>query len=85
MDYGVPKKSIAIERYAEEVARYAEQALKKIEYRSSAMLAIVEKKLTLNYRVPDEERLAWARPIAAKIEQELPKDRTKVMAKCKRQ
>ncbi len=32
---------------------------------------MVEKQLALNYRVPDEKRLEWARPIAARIKNDL--------------
>ncbi|MFA6543323.1 MAG: PVC-type heme-binding CxxCH protein [Limisphaerales bacterium] len=80
MDYGSPRKTRTAENYAEAVAKYAEQALRQVRYHDSAPLAMVEKKLTLNYRVPDANRLAWARPIAAQIKDELPKDRTQVYA-----
>ena len=80
MDYGVPAKSIALERYAEEVAKYAEVALSKVEYHDAVPINIVEKNITLNYRVPDEKRLEWARPIAAKVENELPKSLPEVYA-----
>lgn len=81
MDYGAPKKTIAADDYAAAVAKYAEQALKQIEYRDHVPLAMVEKKLTLNYRVPDAQRLEWARPIAAKIENDVPKDKQEVYAR----
>ncbi len=81
MDYGSPKKTIAADSYAEAVAKYAEQALKQVQYRDHAPLAIVEKKLALNYRVPDEKRLEWARPIAARIENDVPKDKQEVYAR----
>ncbi|MDZ4288262.1 MAG: PVC-type heme-binding CxxCH protein [Prosthecobacter sp.] len=80
MDYGAPKKSFTTDSYAEAVAKYAEQALKKIQYQDSAPLAMVEKKLKLNYRVPDEKRLEWARPIAARIENELAKNKQEIYA-----
>ena len=80
MDYGSPAKSITIERYAEEVAKYAELALAKVEYHDAVPIDIVEKNITLNYRVPDEKRLEWARPIASKIEDELPKSLPEVYA-----
>lgn len=80
MDYGSPSKTVSISSYAESVARYAEKALAKIEYQDSVPLGIVEKRLTLRYRVPDEKRLEWARPIAAKIENELPKNIPEVYA-----
>lgn len=81
MDYGAPKKTIDAEAYAEAVAKYAERALRQVQYHDTAPLAIVEKKLTLNYRVPDEKRLEWARPIAARIENDLAKDKREVYAK----
>ena len=80
MDYGSPSKPVSISSYAESVARYAEKALAKIEYQDSVPLGIVEKNLTLRYRVPDEKRLEWARPIAVKIENELPKTIPEVYA-----
>ncbi len=81
MDYGSPKKTITVDSYAEAVAKYAEQALAQVQYRDTVPLAIVEKKLMLNYRVPDEKRLAWARPIAARIVDDLAKDKQEVYAK----
>jgi hypothetical protein len=81
MDYGSPKKAITADEYASAVAGYAEQALKQVHYHDSVPLAMVEKTLTLNYRVPDEERLAWARPIAARIENDVPKDKQEVYAR----
>lgn len=80
MDYGAASKSIKMDRYAEEVAKYAEVALAKVEYQDSVPINIVEKNITLNYRVPDAKRLDWARPIAAKIENELPKNQPEVYA-----
>ena len=80
MDYGSPKKTMSGDEYAESVARYAEQALRQVKHHDTAPLAMVEKKLTLNYRVPDEQRLAWARPIAARIVDDLPKDKQEVYA-----
>lgn len=81
MDYGAPKKSFTTDSYAEAVAKYAEQALKQVQYHTSAPLAMVEKKLKLNYRVPDEKRLEWAKPIAARVVDDLAKDKLEVYAK----
>ncbi|XZE51613.1 neutral/alkaline non-lysosomal ceramidase N-terminal domain-containing protein [Planctomycetaceae bacterium SH139] len=80
MDYGVPAKSISMERYAHAVARYAETALGKIEYRDFASIGIVEQDITLKYRTPDDQRLRWAKPIAAQIEDDRPKTMTEVYA-----
>ncbi len=81
MDYGSPAKLIGMERYAQAVAKYAEQALSSIRYQDSATLAMVEKQLHLSYRVPDAARLEWAKPIAEKIEDDLPKNLPEVYAR----
>jgi putative membrane-bound dehydrogenase-like protein len=81
MDYGREKSAMTMEGYAEAVAANAVQALREIKYREVVPLGIVERKLALKYRVPDEKRLAWARPIAAQIQNDLPKDRTEVYAR----
>ena len=81
MDYGVPAKSISMAAYAKSVASYAEQSLQAIAYRDFARLSMVERTLALNYRVPDEKRLEWARPIADQIENDLAKNLQEVYAK----
>lgn len=81
MNYGAEKKSLSIDQYAAEVADSAIQAMQKVAYHDHVPLGMVEKTLELNYRVPDEERLAWARPIAAKIENDLPKNKEEVYAR----
>jgi putative membrane-bound dehydrogenase-like protein len=81
MDYGAEKKTITIDHYASEVADSATKALQTVKYVDHAPLGMIEKTLELNYRVPDEKRLAWARPIAAKIENDLPKNKEEVYAR----
>ena len=81
MDYGAEKKTITIDTYASEVADSAMKALQTVKYVDHAPLGMVEKTLELNYRVPDEKRLAWARPIAAKIENDVPKSKEEVYAR----
>ena len=81
MDYGAEKKTITIDTYASEVADSAIKALQTVKYVDHAPLGMVEKTLELNYRVPDEKRLAWARPIAAKIENDVPKNKEEVYAR----
>ena len=80
MDYGSPQKSVTLDGYAQSVAKYAERALKQVKYHDSVPLGMVEKTLKLDYRVPDEKRLAWAKPIASKIENDLPKSQREVYA-----
>ncbi len=81
MDYGAPKKAITLDSYAKGVVDYAMQALAGVHYQDHVPLGIVEKKLPLRYRLPDEKRLEWARPIAARIENDLPKDKIEVYAR----
>ena len=81
MDYGSPQKNVTMDAYAKGVAKYAERAFKQVKYHDSAALAIVEKTLRLDYRVPDEERLKWAKPIVAGMQDDLPKSQREVYAK----
>lgn len=81
MDYGAEKKNINVESYAEAVAESAMKALQTVKYVDHAPLGMIEKTLELGYRVPDEKRLARARPIAAKIENDLPKNKEEVYAR----
>jgi hypothetical protein len=81
MDYGAEKKTITIDSYASEVADSAIKALQTVKYVDHAPLGMIEKTAQLKYRVPDEKRLAWARPIAAKIENDLPKNKEEVYAR----
>ncbi len=81
MDYGSPAKSISLQEYSSAVAAYAHKALQSIEYRNWVPLGVVEKTLPLKYRVPDDARLAWARPIADKIVDDQPKSLPEVYAR----
>jgi len=81
MDYSLPKKNINIQQYAEALAKIAQDALKKIEYRDWAPIAACEKKLTLGRRTPDEKRLAWAKEIIAQMKGPVPKSQREVYAK----
>ena len=81
MDYGDAKKNFTMDTYAEAVAANAMHALSKIKYHDSVPLGIVEKTLVLKYRVPDEKRLAWARPLAAEIQNGVPKSPEQVYAR----
>jgi putative membrane-bound dehydrogenase-like protein len=81
MDYGEEKKNITLDSYADAVADSAIKALQTVKYVDHAPLGMIEKTLELKYRVPDEQRLAWARPIAAKIENDVPKNKEEVYAR----
>ena len=81
MDYGSAARGYSMDGYAQVVAANTMKALRNIEYHDVAPLGIVEKVLPLAYRVPDEKRLAWARPIAAQIQNDLPNGISQVYAR----
>ncbi len=81
MDYGAEKKTISLDDYAVAVADSALKALQTVKYIDHVPLGMIEKTLELKYRVPDENRLAWARPLAAKIENDVPKNKEEVYAR----
>ncbi len=80
MDYGRPKSDLTLDTYAEAVARVAYLAYKTVTHREWVPLAMAETRLTLRRRTPDEERLAWARRVAAEIGDRRPKTIPEVYA-----
>lgn len=88
MDYSLPAKDQVFpregdgyQRYCRGLADLALEALKKIDHRADCELAMAETKLTLGRRLPDAERIAWAKPIVEKLGDRLPGDRPEVLAK----
>jgi len=81
MDYSKPKKSLSIHAYAEAVARVACEACRQITHREHTSIAMCEKKLRLRRRVPDDERLTWAKGILAKMKDATPCNRVEVYAR----
>ncbi len=65
MDYGAPKKDPGLDAYADAVAATAERACRAVEYRDDVRLAMAESTLSLDRRVPNVARLAWARGVIA--------------------
>jgi len=65
MDYSQPRKSISITEYADALAARALAAYRTVKYHRSVPVDVLERKLTLRRRTPDEKRLAWARQIIA--------------------
>lgn len=88
IDYSRPKSAWPFmsakdpyEAYCRALADLAIEALRKVEYRSDPELAMAEAKLTLDRRLPDKERIAWAEPIVKGIGERLPEGRVEVLAK----
>jgi hypothetical protein len=80
MDYSQPQTSPGLDAYTDAVARVAYDALQKIEYHDAIDLAMAEAKLRLGRRVPDAERLAWARDVLAKLDGKRPQTQPEIYA-----
>ncbi len=72
MDYGAKSKAITLDSYGESVARSALTAYERIAWHDRATLGMVQKTLPLGYRVPDEQRLAWAKKRVEALGSKLP-------------
>lgn len=74
-----PDQTIA--QYTDGLLEIAMGAYKRIEYRDDADLAMAERRMTLNYRVPDKQRLEWAQRIVQAMGDRLPKTTEEVYAR----
>lgn len=74
-------ESATIEQYSEGLLEIALEAYQNIEYKSEADLAMAEARLTLNYRVPDKQRLEWAQKVVDEMGDRLPKTTQEVYAR----
>ncbi|MEQ9408237.1 MAG: LamG-like jellyroll fold domain-containing protein [Fuerstiella sp.] len=70
-----------IETYSKELLKVALRAYQKIQYQDDADLAMDERRMVLNYRVPDRERLDWAQRVMAEMGDRLPKTQPEVYAR----
>lgn len=70
-----------IESYSADLIALALKAIDGIAYESPASIAMSETRMTLNYRVPDQQRLEWAQKIVAEMGDRLPKTQPEVYAK----
>lgn len=84
-DYTVPEKewnsAQTIEEYTGALLDVATKALAGLRHRDDADLAMVERRMTLKYRVPDRQRLEWAQRIVAAMGDRPAKDITEVYAR----
>ncbi|WP_437202791.1 LamG-like jellyroll fold domain-containing protein [Planctomicrobium sp. SH664] len=77
----LPVNKFNINQFTEGLLDLALQAYKNIEYQADADLAMEEARLKLNYRVPDEQRLQWAKGVVAAMGDRQPKDLVEVYAR----
>ena len=80
MDYGAPAHDIGYDAYAQKIAARTVEAYRRIEWKNAAPLRMAERKLTLNFRVPDDARLAWAKGVTAKLGNRLPQSQAEIYA-----
>jgi len=83
-DYTRPESwnpNLTIDDYAKGLVDIAMAAYKGVRYRDDVSLAMAERRMTLNYRVPDKQRLEWAERIVAGMTNRLAKTTTEVYAR----
>jgi hypothetical protein len=71
----------SIDSYANELVEISVKALKTVTYQDDVNLDMRERRLQLNYRLPDAQRLAWAKQIVADMGNRPPKTRPEVYAR----
>ncbi|MEO6434263.1 MAG: hypothetical protein ABIP55_00675 [Tepidisphaeraceae bacterium] len=81
MDYSQRQKKISIDDYAGALARLAQGAYAKIDYKSEATVAMRARDLPLRVREPDEKRLAWAKGVVEGMKGRQPKSLPEVYAR----
>ncbi len=72
MDYSAPATDIGYDAYAQAVAERAASVWQGMHFLNWVPVRMAERELRLAYRVPDASRLAWARKVAAGLEDRLP-------------
>jgi len=80
-DYSRPsKRTWSIQQYVDRMLDLADQALVGVRYQNNLPIGMAEERLTLNRRVPDAQRLAWARGVLEAMGDRRPQDRPEVYA-----
>lgn len=74
------KDSTTIEGYTQGLLKIATKLYDLIEFTDQGDLAMAEQRLPLNYRVPDAQRLEWAKGVVEGFEDGVPKNQTEVYA-----
>lgn len=75
------KDGPTIEEYSEDMIALALKAIDGISYERPESIAMSETRMTLNYRVPDKQRLEWAQKTVAEMGDRLPKTQPEVYAR----
>ncbi len=80
MDYGAPRKFVGYDTYAREIAQRVAEAYSKLQWKDHVPIRIAQRPLTLQYRVPDPSRLAWAKAKAVALGDKLPQSMAEIYA-----
>ncbi|MBL9201228.1 MAG: hypothetical protein JNL39_12020 [Opitutaceae bacterium] len=83
-DYRIPEKDRpkpTIQDYADGLVGLAVKALTGTRHRADADLTMAERRLTLDYRVPDAQRLEWARRVVKEMGDRPPKTQPEIYAR----
>ena len=80
-DYSRPKPTLTVDEFTEEMVDTAIEAYRQIEYHDSVPLAMAEARLPIERRVPDAERLAWAKKTFPYELSHIPTTRAEVSAR----
>ncbi|MDA0918058.1 MAG: hypothetical protein O2945_03190 [Planctomycetota bacterium] len=82
-DYAQPDKwdpKQTIDDYTRGLLDIAMNVYRNVEYRSDVDIAMAEQRMTLKYRVPDQQRLEWARRIVESLGDKVPTTQQEVYA-----
>jgi len=80
-DYAKPEVATTIKSYTQGLIEKAKTAYEAIQYRKDVDLAMSERRMKLRYRVPDQQRLEWARRVVSEMGDRLPKETDEVYAR----
>lgn len=81
MDYSQLKNDPGLDPYTMALAKNAKRLIDTIEYRDWVPLEMAETKLKLGRRLPDGERLLWARKIVSTMHKPIPSTQAEIYAR----
>ncbi len=79
-DYGEPKEDVSIEGYTKGLVDLVMEAHKELAFEADVDLAMAEKRIMLGRRLPNGERLTWARRLLGEMGDRRPQNRPEVYA-----
>ncbi len=80
-DPSKPRQQTTIHDYANAIAQVAYRTYQQIQYHDWVPIAMSEAKLELSRRTPNQERLAWAKDLMAKMNGRPPANRPEIYAR----